>query len=202
MTGRRRHAGERGTGLLEVVVTVSLFLLLLGALLETHTSFLFASRRQDQAIEARSIERLAGAELTTVLRSAEVLWPPSGATAARDEITATVPIRAGGGSETVRLRRDLAGGQIVREVLTAPGGSVVTTRVVASGVVDVGTPFVRYFAADGSELDPGVVVPATLVACSMRLALDLAVVPAPGRSPVRTTVEVTPRDRRAEEASC
>lgn len=203
MTGRiDRRRGERGTGLLEVVLTVSLFTLVLTALLETHTSFLFAAGRQERAIDARAIERLAVSEMGTDVRSAELIWPPSGATEAREQLTLTLPIRSTTGTETVRLRRDVAGGRLLRELLTGPGGAVVTTRVVATGVVDTGDPFVRYFGADGAELDPSIVLPAALVGCTMRFRLDVSIAPEPTRAPVRSQIDATPRGRRAEELSC
>jgi len=193
---------ERGTGLLEVVLTMSLFLLVLGALLESHTSFLFAAKRQEQSIDARATARFANRELSAVLRSAETVWAPSGTAEALNQITVTVPRRDGRSSEITRLRRDVGRAAIVREVLDAPDGRVVSERVIATSVVASREPFVRYFDTAGDELNPEKVTTAVLAGCSMRFRLEVAIAPGPGRPSVTSAEGITPRNRRAEELTC
>lgn len=176
--------------------------MILGALLETHTSFTFANRHLEQSIDARSRARLTIDELTALTRGAQALTPPSGASAARNDLTIAAQRRDGTGNETVRIRLDNPTGSIVREVLASPGGAVLDSRTVATGALDSGTSFIRYFGADGIELDPAAVPPVALVGCTLRIRFTVAIAPSVGRSPIIRTGDVTPRDRRAEELSC
>lgn len=183
-------------------MTMSLLLMVLGALLETHTSFLFASGRQDRAIEARSVNRLAVSELAGLVRAADMIWPPPGTSAARTELTMTVPRKDGRGNEVIRLRLASESRQILRETLDQPDGRVLASRIVALGAVAGATPFVRYFDSAGEELDPEKLGVTATLACAMRFQLSVAIETAPGRGPVLANASATPRNLRFEELTC
>ena len=197
----RIRRSERGTSLLEVVLTVSLFTMVLATLLSVADSFFSAHAKQESAIEYRSTARVGGAELARLVRTASTFDAPPGAGAARSEVTLRVPM-GGGRVDRVRIRRDLPSGEIRRERLDPVTGAVLETRTLIRGVVDGGAPFVRYFDRTGIELNPGVMAMVPLVGCTMRVSFTVDVAPSATRNSNRLEIGGSPRGRRAEELLC
>ncbi len=198
-----RRRSDRGTSLLEVMITVVLMSVALAATFGVFSSVLRADHSNAASIEDRQAAAQALGELAHDLRAAQVIVTPPTSAAAAEELEVGVA-QPGGGVRYVRFVVDAARGSVVRTELDGPGGRDVERRTLhvepdASAVDGAGAavdgadlaPF-RYFAADGRELVAGVEDAATLAACTMRLRLTVA----------GASTDVAFRSLRPEEATC
>ena len=200
-----RRRDERGTSLLEVMITVVLMSVALAATFGVFSSVLRADHSNAESIADRQAATQALGELARDLRSTQVIVAPATSAAAAEELEVGVAASGGGGLRYVRFVVDPVAGSVVRMNLDGPGGDEVARRTLAvepaEAVGAVGSdgddpgadevPF-RYFAADGRELVAGVEDAATIAGCTVRLRLTVG----------GASADVAFRSLRPEESTC
>ena len=194
-----RVRDERGTSLLEVMITVVLISVALSATFGVFSSVLRADHSNAESIEDRHAAAQALGELAHDLRATQVVVEPVTSGAAAEELE--VGVTDGDGAlRYVRFVVDPVEGTIVRTGLDGPAGDEVARRTLTVEPVpledggagsDADAPF-RYFAADGRELVAGVEDAATIAGCTVRVRLTVA----------GTSRDVAFRSLRPEESAC
>lgn len=160
-SGPRPTRAEAGVTLVEVVVTMSLFLTVSGAILGVFESFNGAQANLESRLVASQSLRAATDQLAADLRAARGLVISEPARAGQ-----VLELRRGEGSSAEVVRYQLgADGSLTRR---AGAGS----RLLLTGVDPASVVF-RYLDADGSELDPRREDRIVVEGCSAVVRVDL-----------------------------
>jgi Tfp pilus assembly protein PilW len=165
---RGTSRGERGTSLLEVMVTASLTLVVLGAILGVFDTFVRAESRFERRIDVDSDLRAAAAEFARDARSGGTPWADDLSSEMAHSLT--IPrSNAAGTSEVVLWSIDKAG-TLDRTVIE--GDDEGQQRQLFSEL-DTDRSKLMYFAADGTELVPGLDPADTIAGCAARVEMLL-----------------------------
>lgn len=134
--------GEGGFTLVELLVTMTIFLLVSGSLLSALESGMRTERRTSQRIDDEQALRLTLAQLTHDVRSADSLVPTDRATLA-DELDLVI------NGQHIQWRYDPTGAQLVRAVVT---DTTVSQGATLAGVVNGAAPMFSLLGTGGQDL--------------------------------------------------
>lgn len=185
---------ERGTSLVEIMVTMTLCVVVMAVVLTVFGSLNTGAARQNGSIETRAALRQALGEVTRDLRGGTTLHLIGSVRNASEDLRIE---RTDG--LTVRYRTTRT--ELVRETLRS--GRVSSTRTVLDGIPhsDRGSTF-RYFTPTGRELVPGDRTLEELNRCTARVDVRLRSEPGEGRSAAELSASVALRGVVPEEVPC
>ena len=193
-----RQQDENGFTVVEMVITLLISTLVMGSLLGILGSQQRAERRVQGFVSNQEEVRLTLVEMQRDIRAAEPLYPLVTADLYDYSIEMRVfdPDSTTDASSVVRWSIAAGSTELVRDVLTAPGGSSVGTTYRLKGVRNrlLLRPLFQYYSAIGNQFGLAS-VPADFATCTTRVKVDLVAGPDPRPAPVKVASDVQLRNR-------
>ena len=166
-----RPADERGFTLVELLVTMTVFLLVSGALLSALDSGMRTERLASGRIDDEQAVRLVLAQLSRDVRNADAISP-------RDLVTLPGELDLVNGSDGISWRYDRTGQQLIRVV---SAGGTETSGIRVGGVTNGSEPVFRLLSRAGADLAtmPGATA-ADVFRCAVAVQASVTSVTRPG----------------------
>ncbi len=195
----RRTRSERGTSLLEAMITVTMLAAAMATMMAAFTSLTRAVHHNEQRSDA---ERSMNLSLDTVLRdlrAAEGVMKPTSTHTAASELIVRVPTDSGTAS-TVRFGLTDDDRSFVRQELDE-NNKIIAQRVIVASVIDARESVFRYFTSGGTEMQAGTIDAETIQKCTVRVRITLRAPIENGES-ISSSTDVAFRNVRPEQVVC
>lgn len=205
LLGRHRRSAE-GFTLVEVAVTGLIMMTVFAALFGVLESGTKVEGRTHALINSQEDVRFAMAEVLRDVRAADPLL----ALPTASSYASSFELRHGESDAPVYIRwsLDLTTSMLVRQTLSAPGGTPTATtyrleRVRNGDAGNVVTMF-RYYNSEGTELTTGNATASDFANCAIRVSITIKADtdPAPGLQPFSLTSDAKLRNRLAGGVGC
>ncbi len=202
MTTRPERRGESGTTVLEVSITSAILLVVLAAFLGILQSLTRTERRVQALVANEQNVRFVMSEIARDLRSANPMLPLTSVDLYRDKVELALGPSAGTPTY-VRWSYDSGSQTLTRSTLSAPGGSVLSTRSRLTKVrnSDSGTPLFGYFGQSATDLLAAGNA-ADVANCALRVRVTVLSDSEPGPLPFREERDVEIRNRLPGGVGC
>lgn len=188
---------DRGTSLVEVLVSTMVFVVIIAAVFDLLHGALTRERAENASSEVDATVSMAIDRFSADVRHARSLVAPLTGQDPRQIITFDVT-EPDGRQHRVRWRVTTT---VAREELD-PTGNVIVTQTLLQNVLPTDPTF-EYFTATGVGLAPGVATPAELALCTARVSVDVRVDPTLGRREIERRVAIAvPAIGSGEAVSC
>jgi prepilin-type N-terminal cleavage/methylation domain-containing protein len=193
---------EAGFSMIEIMVVVLILGVVLTALFGVLDSMTRNDRRQQALQTNQEGARFAMVQMGQDLRAANPVEPLSTAAAYATEFEAAVLNAAG--TSTTYVRWQLSGTTLSRSVLSAPGGTAVSTKTMLSNVENTsqGVTLFRWYDSSGTELTGTDNSPSDFSNCTVRVHISIVAASDPGPLPFSENSDAEVRNRLPGGIGC
>jgi prepilin-type N-terminal cleavage/methylation domain-containing protein len=200
MTDQRRD--EAGFSMIEIMVVVLILGIVLTALFGVLDSMTRNDRRQQALQTNQETTRFAMVQMGEDLRAANPLEPLSTTAAYATEFEAAVLNSTG--TSTTYVRWQLTGTTLSRSVLSAPGGTAVTTKTMVLNVQNAsqGVTLFRWYNSTGTELTSAANTASDFSNCTVRVHISIVAASDPGPLPFSENSDAEVRNRLPGGIGC
>jgi type II secretory pathway pseudopilin PulG len=188
------------------MIEITIVTLILGVVLTALFSVLNSMTRNDRRQQAlqtnQEAARFALVQMGQDLRAANPIEPLSTDTAYATQFESAVLNAAG--TSTTYVRWTLSGTTLTRAVISAPGGSVVTSKTMLSNVQNTaqGVTLFRWYNSNGTELTVAANTAGDFSNCSVRVHIAIVAASDPGPLPFTENSDVEVRNRLPGGIGC
>jgi prepilin-type N-terminal cleavage/methylation domain-containing protein len=192
---------EAGFSMIEIMVVVLILGIVLTALFGVLDSMTRNDRRQQALQTNQETVRLAMVQMGQDLRASNPIEPLTATTDYANKFEAAVLTPSG---STQYVRWQLSGTTLTRSILSAPGGTALSTRTVLTNVQNptLGLPMFRWYNSDGSELDSSANTTGDFANCTVRVHITIAAASDPGPLPFQENSDAEVRNRLPGGIGC
>jgi type II secretory pathway pseudopilin PulG len=192
---------EGGFTIVELVVSMSILMLVMGMFLNTLVSLMHSEDRSQRLVSNEQNVRFELDQLSREIRAANPLVPLANATAATDYNNQIEMVLGptGGTQQVIRWTYDTTKEDMVRQVMsdTSPTATVVATSFYLLRVrnVETNTPVFSYYDAVGTDLVARAISSDDPAICALRVHITISSDSNPGPLPFTETQDVELRNR-------
>jgi type II secretory pathway component PulJ len=189
---------ERGTTIVEMTVAMALFALVSVSLFASISAFTVNDHQVEQVTTMRGDLRRTLDVVSRDIRMTTTLSALASSVTSATQVDLVLLAADGTTPQPTRWR--LSAGALLREPLSAVGGTATSTRTVVSGLIN--TTLFQYFDSTGVELLPGVASAASIATCTARIRIVLVARPAANRAATTATTDIALRNRTPGTLGC
>jgi prepilin-type N-terminal cleavage/methylation domain-containing protein len=195
-----RERQETGFTLVETMISLAIMSILIGTLLGALDVATHGQQRQEALVADQETVRGVLLQMDRDLRGANPLEPLDSSSSYASEVAAAI-IQSGG---TQYVLWQLSGTTVTRSVLSAPGGTTISTQTELINVNNIatGTSLFRYFNSAGNELTALNNTAGDFSNCTVRILITVAAASAPGPVPFSESSDVEIRNRLPGGIGC
>lgn len=193
---------EAGFTLVELAVVMLVMSIVMGGFYSVLTSLMSNTQRQQALVSDQEQVRFALLDMTRELRGANPLEPLSSVASYPTQVDAAVLPAAG--ATPIYVRWQLSGTNLIRSVLTAPGGNVVSSKTVLANVknTSAGISLFRYYTSANAELLPTANTAGDFTNCTIRIHISVIAAVVAGPAPFTTDTDAEIRNRLPGGIGC
>jgi len=198
---RRFEREVSGFTTVELIVVVFITSIVAASLLAVLTSLTNNQRTEEALVNNQERVRQTMTEMGRDLRGADPLIALSDVSQYANGFDATL-IPPGAGSD-IYVRWALNGTTLTRSILSGPGGTATSTRMVINNVrnLEKGIAMLRYYDSNGNELTT-TNTPGDFVNCTVQVRITISSNSDPGPLPFEQNSAVQVRNRLPGGAGC
>ncbi len=184
-----------------MMISLTIMSILIGSLLGTLDIATRGQSRQDALVTDQESVREAMLQMDRDLRDANPIEPLTSASSYASQVE-TSDIAPNGTTEFVLWQ--LNGTTLTRSLLSAPGGTTLSTQTILSNVNNntTGTSLFRYFNSTNTELTSANNTAGDFANCTIRILITVAAASAPGPVPFSESSDVEIRNRLPGGIGC
>jgi type II secretory pathway pseudopilin PulG len=183
------------------MISMTIFSILIGTLLGSLDVATRGQARQDALVTNQETVREAILQMDRDFRDANPIEALTSSSSYPSEIE-TADIAPNGTTQYVLWQ--LTGTTLTRSLLTAPGGTTISTQTYLTNVTNnaTGTSLYRYFNSAGTELTPTNNTAGDFANCTIRVLITVAAASDPGPLPFSESSDVEIRNRLPGGIGC
>lgn len=204
MIARLPRRDEAGFTAVELVITSLLLSIITAAVLSVLVSQTKAERRTSAVVNSQEDVRVALTTIVRDLRSADPMLSPATVDAGAYQVDLQLNDK-NGNLVTIRWTLDKVNQQLLRQTLSAPGGTVTGTTYRLSRIHNgdgTGTPVFTYFNSLGAQMTASNSTANDLANCSIRVHISLTADTNPGPAPFTLESDAELRNRLPGGVGC
>src|SRR3954468_14285867 len=197
-----RRTDERGVTLIELTVVLLVMTFVMVGFYGALDSLTRSTQRQQLLVQNQESVRFAMLDMTRDIRAANPLSTLTSASLYPSQLEATVLPAIGSTPQYIRWQ--LSGATLTRSLLSGPGGTVVSSKKLLTGVQNgsTGTSLFRYYNSNNTELLPASNAAGDFGNCTVRVHITVSAAVGTGPAPFAIDSDAEVRNRLPGGIGC